>query len=274
MNVPLRSRATGHSHRRDAEELLEQVAEESEAIAKILEEQQEKCVDIDELTSEKAELNHQLETQGQRLQVARRELDATEMKLERQTKSLEEKLEVFMSTGRQLKLLPISAKNANGIDFNLNPLLLDSKCGSSETLHKVVGHLKDVVEPALHNLREKYSGKFKAFQRQQMELQKEVHLKEEAIQVERYAVESLRTKLNKVTRGVELENEVCCLQCLATACEELTFHRQNLEENRRQTTEETEAMQHEMQTAAHETKIDHERSLRRLSELQASYVSL
>eukprot|EP01094_Clydonella_sp_ATCC50884_P027679 TRINITY_DN8059_c0_g1_i1.p1 TRINITY_DN8059_c0_g1~~TRINITY_DN8059_c0_g1_i1.p1 ORF type:complete len:346 (+),score=165.64 TRINITY_DN8059_c0_g1_i1:136-1038(+) len=240
-----------HEQITDIECKQKSVEEETEAIGKILEEQEQNCVDIDELTSEKADLNHKLEVQGQRLLVAKKELDRTEMNLERFTKSLEEKLETYQSTGRQLKLLPITAKNANGIDFNLSDLMLDSKCGSAEMLHKVVSHLKDAVEPALHKLREKYARKFKEYQVKQMDLQRKLDRKEEEIQEEKFALDSLRTKHSKASRAVELENEA-------------------LENNRKQTTSETEALQSGMQNAMHEIQIDHEQSLKRVEELQAT----
>jgi len=158
------------------ERALELAELEKKEVQERLDQQELKLEDVERMHREREDLDEKLLSLAEHRDRAQAQLDDTMAKFRRKGQELEEKAEQYTSLATQLKIVPVSAKHANGKDMDLR---LDIDAATSKAMVNGLD-VKGVVKPALLKLKFTFQQRSKDTHSVNVDLKQELDAQEEA----------------------------------------------------------------------------------------------
>mmetsp|Transcript_27354 Transcript_27354/g.44524 ORF Transcript_27354/g.44524 Transcript_27354/m.44524 type:complete len:604 (-) Transcript_27354:816-2627(-) len=188
---------------------LQVALQERSTLQERLLQQEANAVDLQRMTQERAVLEENLQAVTSLKEAAERITYQTEIQIAKKVEEVEKSLVAYRSTADRLKVLPATAKNANGIAFDLR---LNLNAPASRPDQLLSADVKSVIEPALHKLKESFQSKMRASQEQLLVFKERLdHLDEQRVEKAEELV-STEAKLKKLEAQHRQEKEALAEQ--------------------------------------------------------------
>eukprot|EP00871_Galdieria_phlegrea_P000361 jgi/Galph1/1325/GphlegSOOS_G6105.1 len=186
------------------EKNLNALKEEKSRLRQIIDDQELNQIDGHRLHRDKQLLTEALEKAFTQRQQAIEKQSKLDERLVEQTAKAEDALRKYHSLGERLQLIPSSAKNAKGFNFEIE-LSRDASLHRCEDILSV--DLHSVVRPAIYELRDAFASKSSRTREEELNVQEKFNTLEEQLLFKRNEISSLESKYQKLETQYKNERE-------------------------------------------------------------------
>ncbi|KAH8897021.1 putative kinetochore protein NDC80 [Thozetella sp. PMI_491] len=220
---------------------LKEFEEERRSLQKAVDDQGISMQDIDRMTSERERLQKGIESAGQRLEEVKKKVAEKEMEASRRLDELERMVDKYNTLAYQIALIPATAANAKGRDYELQVTVNEGPNFTSSQLQGSLGHggveserllvdavtgyqpahvlnldLRGQVKNSFVSLRKEISERRKVAMDAMMEDHDLLDRAKEAIEDKRGEVETLEHRVRAAEEEYEKTKEVTTAQKIAS----------------------------------------------------------
>ncbi|KAJ0397201.1 hypothetical protein P43SY_004856 [Pythium insidiosum] len=207
-----------------------------------IENQELSADDVQQISKERLRLNEQCNQVANRQKEIQSSIWQQETFIAEQMDKLESHVQQYSVTATRMKLLPHMAKNAHGIDFEIE---IDAHTGGAEAAQRLSAHLKQHIRPALAKFKKNRQERTQIALDEVLQLQADVEKSREMLKVEydqEQAMESRVRKLEDTIRREKDSRESSISQKLSTA-EDVELQIESILNERDISSEEAQARQ-------------------------------
>lgn len=226
---------------------LASVAQRDLLRAKVLElkqqvsEQELSAADVQRMAKERTLLKDQLQKHTEQRENAQKQVWEQEMQLAKKLDGMQAELQQYHEIAHRLHLVPMSARNANGMDFEVRLNTASLTAGlSSSALSGFASHvdgrgsdaplleadIKGTLRPALRALKSSFTTRAHEKRSELADIEDQVETGEEKLEQKRRAIRSLDAKVKKLEEVLKKEKSDAAeeQETLDTKLEELEGH--------------------------------------------------
>lgn len=160
--------------------------------------------DVEHMAKERARLQEQIQQVTQRQKDVQSNIYHQESHIAQQMDKLEELAQLYSATATRMKLVPSMAKNAHGVDYEIE---LDAHTGGVQVAQELSAHLKRHVRPALTAFKKNRIERVNLALDEALELQADVEKSEEIVKAETQKAQKIDSKLRKLEETYRREQE-------------------------------------------------------------------
>ncbi|DBA03492.1 TPA: hypothetical protein N0F65_002900 [Lagenidium giganteum] len=178
---------------------------EIQALHVRIENQELSAEDVEHVAKERARLQEQIQLVAQRQKDIQSTIWRQETQIAGQMDKLEELVKRYSETATRMKLVPAMAKNANGMDYEIE---IDAHTGGDTVAQNLSIHLKHTIRPALVSLKRNRVERASVALDEALELQTDVEKSEQLVKFEHQKNHTMDAKLKKFEEVNRREREM------------------------------------------------------------------
>ncbi|TYZ68740.1 hypothetical protein PybrP1_009324 [[Pythium] brassicae (nom. inval.)] len=169
-----------------------------------IENQELSAEDVEQMAKERVRLNEQCQLAAQRQKEIQANIWRQETTIAEQMDAIENHVQEYAVKATSMKLLPAMAKNAFGVDYDIE---LDAHTGGVAAAQQLSLHLKQHIRPALLNFQKNRSDRRSVALDEVLQLQGDVEHSRALLGVEREKEQALEARAKKIDDTVRRERE-------------------------------------------------------------------